>query len=85
MIIAGIKLSLLGMGIVIVFLFLIYCILLLSGKLLSSYSAAELVAEEEIWQKKQKKAVPLQENRRLIAVIGAAVRAYRSRARVKEI
>lgn len=82
MIIAGIKLSVLGMGIVIVFLFLIYCILILSGRLLSGFSAAELVAEEEIWQKKQKKTVPLQKDRRLIAVIGAAVRAYRSRGRV---
>lgn len=79
MIIAGIKLSVLGMGIVIVFLFLIYCILLLSGRLLSAFSASELVAEEDTWQKRQKKAVPLQEDRRLIAVIGAAVRAYRSR------
>ena len=82
MIIAGIKLSVLGMGIVLIFLFLIYCILMLSGKLLSSYSVAELVAEEEIWQKKHKKAVPLQEDKRLIAVIGAAVKAYRSRLRV---
>ena len=85
MIIAGIKLSVLGMGIVILFLVLIYYILLLSGRLLSSFSVAELVADQEVWQKKQKKAVPLQEDRRLIAVIGAAVRAYRSRARVKEI
>ena len=82
MIIAGIKLSVLGMGIVIVFLFLIYCILMLSGRLLFRFSAAELVAEEKIWQKKKKKAVPVQEDRRLIAVIGAAVRAYRSRARI---
>ena len=82
MIIAGIKLSVLGMGIVVIFLSLIYCILLLSGRLFSSFSVAELIAEEKIRQKKQKKAVPFQEDRRLIAVIGTAVRAYRSRARV---
>ncbi|MBW1767612.1 MAG: OadG family protein [Deltaproteobacteria bacterium] len=65
MITAGIKLSVLGMGIVIIFLFLIYFIIALSGRLLSAFSSAELVAREEIKQKRMKKGVSVQKDRGL--------------------
>jgi len=62
MIIAGIKLSVLGMGIVILFLFLIYFTIVLSGRLLSAFSSAELVTREEIEQKKMKKEASVRED-----------------------
>ncbi len=79
MIIIGIKLTAGGMGIVFLFLVILYLILLLSGRLLSPVSAAELASIEAEERVKQKKRRSNAEQGALIPVITAAVTAYRNR------
>lgn len=79
MIIAGLKLTILGMAVVICFLLLLVLIMNISFKLLGARSAkeqAELIAAE---LKRQKRTAPAEENL-LVAVISAAVAAHRRRA-----
>jgi sodium pump decarboxylase gamma subunit len=80
MIIAGLKLVLLGMGSVISFLFLLYFLVMLSSKLLSVWSAEEFFAMEASDRERRKKAFVNQGDETLVAVISAAIVAHRSRA-----
>ncbi len=80
MIIAGLKLTLLGMGTVISFLLLLFLIVTLSCRFLSAWSEKELMTIEISKQEKEKEVPPAQADEILVAVISAAIEAYRSRA-----
>jgi sodium pump decarboxylase gamma subunit len=80
MIIAGVKLALLGMGSVLAFLVLLVFIVMLAGRLLSGWSEKELLSMETSERKRREKPPPDQEDEILAAVISAAVAAHRSRA-----
>jgi sodium pump decarboxylase gamma subunit len=79
MIIIGIKLTVWGMGLVLLFLVTLFLILLLSGKLLSSKSVAELISIEAEERKKQGKRISFAKGSVLISVISAAITAYRDK------
>lgn len=80
MIIAGVKLAIMGMGSVIAFLILLVFIVTLAGRLLSGYSEKELMTMDVSERKRREKALPDQEDEILAAVISAAVAAHRFRA-----
>lgn len=80
MIIAGLKLTLLGMVVVISFLLLLILIVNVSFRLLAAHSAKELAEIEAAELRKQKRTAPAEGENMLVAVISAAVAAHRSRA-----
>jgi sodium pump decarboxylase gamma subunit len=82
MIVAGLKLTLLGM--MVVFLFLVALILLikLSFRMLSAGSARELAAMESAELKKRKRSFVETDEKLLIAIISAAIATHRSRIRI---
>lgn len=77
MIITGLKLTMLGMGVVTFFLLLLILIVNISYKLLAGQTVKELAEIEAADMRRQKKAVPAKENNMLVAVISAAVTAHR--------
>ena len=79
MIAAGLKLTLLGMGVVGVFLIILIMLVHLSFKLLGSLSANELIELESAGQKKFNKSVVRKESKVLAAAITAAIAAHRAR------
>lgn len=81
MIIAGLKLTLLGMIVVYCFLMLLVVCVKFSYWWLSSGSARELAEMEAAEVKKKKRPIASQNNDTLIAVISAAITAHRSRIR----
>jgi sodium pump decarboxylase gamma subunit len=80
MIIAGLKLALLGMGAVIAFLLLLFFVVTVSSKLLSAWSEKEFLVMELSERKKRKKDSLNQRDEILVAVISAAIEAYRSKS-----
>jgi sodium pump decarboxylase gamma subunit len=79
MIIAGIKLTFLGMGVCYIFLLLLILIVNICFKLLAAGSARELAEMEAAELRKRKKAALAAEDKVLVAVISAAVAAHRAR------
>jgi sodium pump decarboxylase gamma subunit len=82
MIVAGLKLTLLGMAVVFCFLLLLILFVKISFWLLSAGSVRELAEMEAAEMKKRRRSsLPAADDRALIAVISAAVAAHRSRTR----
>jgi len=79
MIIAGIKLTFLGMGVVILFLLLLILVINISRKFLAEGSAKELTEMEAAELIKRKKTALAAEDKMLVAIISAAVDAHRAR------
>ncbi len=80
MIIAGLKLTFLGMGVVIIFLLLLILFINISYKLLAAGSdreLAEMNATEQL--RKRKKPVLATEDEVLVAIITAAIDTHRAR------
>jgi sodium pump decarboxylase gamma subunit len=80
MIFAGLKLAVVGMGIVILFLLLLILIVNISFKLLAGSSAKELAEIEAAELRKQRRTVPAEEKNVIVAIISAVIAAHRSRA-----
>lgn len=80
MIIAGIKLTLVGMGVVILFLLLLILVLNLSFRLLAKQSAKELEEIQAEDLRRHKRILPAEKEHILVAVISAALAAHRSRS-----
>ncbi|MBC8414654.1 OadG family protein [bacterium] len=81
MIITGLKLTILGMGVVISFLLLLILIVNISYKLLAGQTARELAAMDAVELKKRKKSHPAEQKNVLVAVITAAIAAHRNRGK----
>jgi sodium pump decarboxylase gamma subunit len=81
MIIAGVKLTILGMGVVTFFLLLLILIINISHKLLAGQTAKELAAIKAADLRGQQRSVPARADNVLVAVISAAVAAHCSRRR----
>lgn len=79
MIIAGLKLTLLGMGVVTCFLLLLILAVHLSFKVLAAQSAGELAELEAREYARRKKAALAEGDPLLIAIISAAVAIHRAR------
>jgi sodium pump decarboxylase gamma subunit len=77
MILEGIKLSIVGVLFVYTFLLLMVGVMHLSSKLLRTYTEQE--AREQAVYKRKSSANALMKDNRLIAIISAAVSAYRKR------
>ena len=80
MIVAGLKLSFLGIGAVAVFLLILIMFINLSFRFLSLQSAKELAKIEAVAQERQKKVALAQGSNVFIAIITAAIVAHRARA-----
>ena len=80
MILAGLKLTVLGMGIVICFLLLLVFFINVARSVLAAGSARELAEMEASDLRKRKKNSDGTEHERLVAIISAAIAAHRSRA-----
>jgi sodium pump decarboxylase gamma subunit len=83
MIVAGIKLTILGMTVVFCFLMLLILCMKISFRILSAGSAREF-AEMEATElnKKRRSLIKTTEDKVLVAIISAAVSAHRARARM---
>ncbi|WP_319404942.1 OadG family transporter subunit [uncultured Desulfosarcina sp.] len=79
MIVAGIKLTLLGMTVVFFFLLLLILFVKLSFRFLSQGSARELAEMEAAELNKKKRSFLRAEDTVLVAVISAAIAAHRAR------
>jgi sodium pump decarboxylase gamma subunit len=79
MIVAGIKLTFLGMGVVILFLLLLILVINISHKFLAAGSAKELTEMEAAELRKRKKTALAAEEKMLVAIISAAVASHRAR------
>ena len=79
MIIAGIKLTFLGMGVVILFLLLLILVINISRKFLAEGRAKDLTEMEAAELRKRKKTALAAEDKMLVAIISAAVAAHRAR------
>lgn len=79
MIVAGLKLTLLGMGAVSIFLIILILLIKLSFKLFGSLSANELLEIESAERKRFKKSDVAGESKVLAAVITAAIAAHCAR------
>ncbi|MDM8551615.1 OadG family protein [Desulfobacterales bacterium HSG2] len=79
MIIEGVKLTLLGMVVVFSFLILLILVIRLSAKLLKEYTAKE--AAEVAAPRRRKSVSSVEENRKLVGIISAALAAHRARCR----
>jgi len=84
MIVAGVKLTLLGMTVVFLFLLVLVLSVKLSFRFLSASSARELAEIEAVALNQQRRSIVKTDDGVLIAVISAAIAAHRScRRRVK--
>ncbi|WP_319523785.1 OadG family protein [uncultured Desulfosarcina sp.] len=79
MILAGVKLTLLGMTVVFLFLIILVLAVKLSFRFLSAISARELFEIEAAALKKKRRPVVKTDDAVLVAVISAAIAAHRSR------
>ena len=80
MIIAGLKLTFLGMGVVFLFLLLLILLVKVSYRFLAVLSAKELAEIEAAEIKRRNKAAFGTEDKVLVAIISAAIAAHRARA-----
>lgn len=78
MIIDGLKLALLGMGVVYAFLGLLVVIVNLSARLLKPFTEKEATAYEFHARRKVGALQPSEDKRRIMAVISASVSAHRA-------
>jgi sodium pump decarboxylase gamma subunit len=82
MIVAGLKLTILGMTVVYFFLTLLILSIKISYRFLSAGSARELAEMEAAeLNKKRRSLIKTTENKVLVAIISAAVSAHRTRAK----
>lgn len=79
MIVAGLKLTLLGMVVVYCFLLLLILSVKISQRFLSEGSVRELAAMEAADLKRRRRGAPGTDEGTLIAVISAAIAAHRAR------
>ncbi len=82
MILAGVKLTFLGMAVVFLFLFVLVLSIKLSYRFLSAASTRELAEIEAAELNKKKRLLAKSDNTVLVAVISAALAAHRSRKRL---
>jgi len=83
MIVAGLKLTILGMTVVFCFLMLLILSIKISFRFLSAGSARELAEMEAAeLNKKRRSLIKTTEDKILVAIISAAVSAHRARARM---
>jgi len=78
MIIAGLKLTLLGMAVVFFFLLLLILFVKISYRFLGSGSVRE-IAEIEAAELKKRRKSELAADKKLVAIISAAIAAHRAR------
>jgi sodium pump decarboxylase gamma subunit len=79
MILAGFKLTFIGMGIVFIFLTILVCMVKITGRLLARETKKELEKLNVTFRtkmKKQKKEIAHEEDEILVAVISAAISAH---------
>ncbi|HDI60607.1 MAG TPA: sodium pump decarboxylase subunit gamma [Desulfobacteraceae bacterium] len=81
MIVAGLKLTLLGMAVVFSFLLLLILSVKISQRFLSAGSVRELAEMEAADLRRRRRAAPGADDRTLVAVISAAIAAHRARLR----
>jgi sodium pump decarboxylase gamma subunit len=81
MIVAGLKLTLLGMTVVFLFLMALILLVKLSFRILSAGSARELAAMESAELNHKKRSFNAAGDPVLVAVISAAIAAHRARTR----
>ncbi len=79
MIVQGLKLTMMGMSVVFSFLALLFIVIHLSAKLLKSYSEKETSPATTHRPSSAMAGKPPEDNRRLTAIISAAIAAHRSR------
>lgn len=79
MIIAGLKLTLLGMGVVTCFLLLLILVIHLSFKVLAAQSVREFAKLEASEHVRRKEAALAEGDPVLVAIISAAIAAHRAR------
>lgn len=77
MIIAGLKLTILGMGVVTCFLLILVLIVSISSRLLGEESTKEQIKLDKDERRRRKRGASGKEDGTLVAVISAAVAAYR--------
>jgi sodium pump decarboxylase gamma subunit len=82
MIVAGLKLTLLGMTVVFFFLLLLVLSVKISFRFLSAGSARELAEMEAVELNKKKRSFFKTEDNVLVAIISAAIAAHRARTRL---
>ena len=82
MIVAGVKLTLLGMTVVFLFLLVLVLSVKLSFRFLSASSARELAEIEAAALNQKRRSIVKADDGALIAVISAAIAAHRSRTRL---
>ena len=80
-IITGLKLTILGMGVVTCFLLFLIFIINLSCKLLAAQTSKELTEIEALELRKRKISLPAEQKNVIVGVIAAAVAAHRGRGR----
>ena len=81
MILEGLKLALLGMGVVFAFLGLLVVVIQLIARVLRSVTARELAVRQMVPRKRRQPRAQqeIEEKRRLLAIISAAIAAHRAR------
>ena len=79
MIIAGLKLTLLGMAVVFFFLLLLILFVKISFRVLGSGSVREIAEIEAAELKKRKRSDLAADDEKLVAIISAAIAAHRAR------
>ncbi len=79
MILAGIKLTLLGMGVVVLFLFLLILVVNISFRFLARQSEKEFEDMRLADLRRHRKFTPAEKENVLVAVISAAIAAHRRR------
>ena len=81
MIVAGVKLTLLGMTVVFLFLLVLVLSVKFSFRFLSAASARELAEIEAVALNKKRRSIVKADDSALVAVISAAIAVHRSRTR----
>ena len=79
MILAGLKLTFLGMAVVFSFLLLLILCIKISHQLFAAGSAREIAEIEAAELKKVKRSVLAADDEKLVAIISAAIAAHRAR------
>jgi len=79
MIIAGLKMTLLGMAVVFFFLLLLILFVKISYRILGSGSVREIAEIEAAELKKRKRSDLAADDEKLVAIISAAIAAHRAR------
>ncbi|MGA9535848.1 MAG: OadG family transporter subunit [Desulfobacterales bacterium] len=79
MIIAGLKMTLLGMAVVFFFLLLLILFVKISFRVLGSGSVREIAEIEAAELKKRKRSDLAADDEKLVAIISAAIAAHRAR------